>query len=459
MSDYRSLSFWHDTVGEDLHPRPGLPGDTVADVAIVGAGYTGLWTAYYLKRQQPDLRVVVIESEIAGFGASGRNGGWCLGEMAGDKDRLAKQHGRGPVMDLMREMFSTVDEVGKVAAAEGIDCHFHKGGILTFATNTAQFVALHNAIQHERSWGFGQDDFRWLGPAELSESARVAGSQGAMYTPHGAALHPARLVRGLARVVEGLGVSIFEQTWAEAIESKTVRTNRGVVTADAVLRCTEAFTVELPGQRRTYIPVYSLMVATEPLSPAFWDEVGFEDRPTFNDARRLIIYGQRTIDGRLAFGGRGARYHFGSKLDPSYEKQPPVHDAVTKILRDLFPQLGDAAITHRWGGAVAVPRDWQPSVRFDKATGLGHSGGYVGDGVAAANLGGRTLADLVLEKDTDLTRLPWVGHRSKPWEPEPLRWIGANAASRLVPAIDRGEARSGRPSLFMARVLKLLTGR
>jgi glycine/D-amino acid oxidase-like deaminating enzyme len=436
-----------------------MPGDTVADVAIVGAGYTGLWTAYYLKRQQPDLRVVVIESEIAGYGGSGRNGGWCLGEMAGNKDRLAERHGRGPVMALMREMFATVDEVGKVAAAEGIDCHFHKGGILTFATNTAQFVALHNSIQHERSWGFGEEDFRWLGPAELGKRARVAGSQGALYTPHGAALHPARLVRGLARVVEGLGVSIFEKTRADSIEPRQVRTNRGVVKADAVLRCTEAFTVQLPGQSRTYIPVYSLMIATEPLPPGFWETAGFEDRPTFNDARRLVIYGQRTIDGRLAFGGRGARYHFGSKLDPSFERQSSVHDAVARILWDLFPELGDAAITHRWGGAVAVPRDWQPSVRFDKETGVGHAGGYVGDGVAAANLGGRTLADLVLEKETDLTRLPWVGHRSKAWEPEPLRWIGVNAATRLVPAIDRGEAKSGRRSRVLAGALKLLTGR
>ena len=459
MSSYSSLSFWHDTVGEDLHPRPSLPGDIVADVAIVGAGYTGLWTAYYLKRQQPDLRVIVIESEIAGFGASGRNGGWCLGEMAGDKDRLAVRHGRGPVMALMREMFSTVDEVGKVAAAEGIDCHFHKGGILTFATNTAQFVALHNLIQHERSWGFGDDDFRWLGPNELSESARVAGSQGALFTPHGAALHPARLARGLARVVEGLGVSIFEQTRAESIEPKMVRTNRGVVKADTVLRCTEAFTVRLPGQGRTYIPVYSLMIATEPLPSDFWDSVGFEDRPTFADARRLIIYGQRTLDGRLAFGGRGAHYHFRSKLDSSYEQERSVHDAVQKILWDLFPELGNATVTHRWGGAVAVPRDWQPSVRFDKETGMGHAGGYVGDGVAASNLGGRTLADLVLERDTDITRLPWVGHRSKKWEPEPLRWIGVNAASSLVPAIDRGEARSGRPSRVLGAALKRLTGR
>jgi glycine/D-amino acid oxidase-like deaminating enzyme len=459
LTRYDSLSFWHDTVGESLDPRPGMPGDTDADVAIVGAGFTGLWTAYYLKRQQPDLRVVVIESEIAGFGASGRNGGWCLGEMAGDKKLLAKEHGREPVLALMREMFSTVDEIGKVAAAEGIDCHFHKGGILTFARNTAQFVSLQNFLQHERWWGFGPEDFRWLGPAELSEHAHVAGSQGALFTPHGAALHPARLARGLARVVEGLGVSIYEQTRAETLEPKVVKTNRGMVKADAVLRCTEAFTVAMPGLSRTYIPVYSLMVATEPLPASFWDKAGFADRPTFNDARRLIIYGQRTADGRLAFGGRGARYHFGSRLNPAYERNKSVHDAVTAILLDLFPDLSDHAITHRWGGAVAIPRDWQPSVRFDRNTGMGHAGGYVGDGVAAANLGGRTLADLVLRKKTDLTRLPWVGHRSKAWEPEPLRWIGANLASQLVPIIDRREAASGRPSRVLAGALKLLTGR
>lgn len=459
MTDYRSLSLWHDTVGESLQPRPGLPGDTEADVAIVGAGYTGLWTAYYLKKQQPDLRVVVVESEIAGFGASGRNGGWCLGEMAGDKERLAKRHGRGPVVALMREMFSTVDEVGKVVSAEGIDCHFQKGGILTFATNTAQFLALHHLIQHERAWGFGPEDFSWLGPVELSERAVVAKSQGAVYTPHGAAIHPARLARGLARVVEGLGVPIYEQTRAEFLEPGLVRTKRGALKADVVLRCTEAFTVQLPGQRRTYMPVYSLMVATEPLPASFWEKAGFEDRQTFADARRLIIYGQRTADGRLAFGGRGARYHFGSRLDPSYERQPEIHDGIARILWDLFPDLADAAITHRWGGAVAVPRDWQPSVRFDKASGMGHSGGYVGDGVAASNLGGRTLADLVLERQTDLTRLPWVGHQSRTWEPEPLRWIGVNAATRLVPAIDRKEARSGRRSGFLGGVLKLLTGR
>ena len=459
MGSYQSLSFWHDTVGEPLDPRRALAGDIETDVAIVGAGFTGLWTAYYLKTLQPDIRVAVLESEIAGFGASGRNGGWCLGELAGNKERLAEQHGRDGVVALMREMFSTVDEVGKVAAAEGIDCHFHKGGILNFATNTAQSVTLHEAIQHERAWGFGPEDFRWLGPADLSGYGRVSGSQGAMYTPHGAALHPARLVRGMARVVEGLGVPIFERTRAETIEPRLVRTGRGTVKADAVLRCTEAFTVQLPKQSRTYIPVYSLMIATEPLPDGFWDRAGFHERPTFNDARQLIIYGQRTADGRIAFGGRGARYHFGSRLQPSYERDPGVHEAVARILWKLFPDLRDTAITHRWGGAVAIPRDWQPSVRFNRPTGMGYAGGYVGDGVAAANLAGRTLADLVLERRSEITRLPWVAHRSNSWEPEPLRWIGANAASRLVPLIDRVEAKTGRPARRLRSALHRLTGR
>ncbi|HSL26431.1 MAG TPA: FAD-dependent oxidoreductase [Acidimicrobiia bacterium] len=459
MNRYRGLSLWHDTSGEELAPRPGLAGAADVDVAIVGAGYTGLWSAYYLKRLQPDIRVAVLESEIAGFGASGRNGGWCSGEIAGNRRRMERRHGRSAVTALLREMLSTVDEIGRVVATEGIDCHFHKGGMLSFATNHAHFVSLHHALQQERAWGFGPEDYRWLGPAEVGERARIAGAQGALSTPHAAAVHPARLARGLARVVEAMGVPIYEQTRVERIQPGLVTTDHGVVRAPSILRCTEAFTVELPGERRSYLPVYSLMVATEPLPPNFWEHVGFSERQVFNDPRHLVIYGQRTVDGRLAFGGRGARYHFGSALRTSYERQPGVHAAVRRILWSLFPDLGDATITHEWGGAVAVPRDWRPSVDYDRAQGLGRAGGYVGEGVAAANLAGRTLADLVLERASDLVRLPWVGHRSRKWEPEPLRFLGANAASLLVPAADRAEQRSGRPSRILAGAFRLLAGK
>jgi glycine/D-amino acid oxidase-like deaminating enzyme len=459
MTSYRALSLWHDTVGEELIPRPALPGSLEADVSIVGAGYTGLWTAYYLKRLQPDLRIVLIEAEIAGFGASGRNGGWCAGEIAGNRQRIARRHGRHAVLDLQREMISTVDEIAKVASTEGIDCHFHKGGILTFATNQAHFISLHHELQHLRAWGLGPDDYRWLGPQETGEIARVEGSRGALFTPHAAAIHPAKLARGLARVVEEMGVKIFEQTKAISLAPGRVVTDLGETRSESVLRCTEAFTVTLPGESRTYIPVYSLMLATEPLPGWFWDKAGFDDRQVFKDGRHLIIYGQRTADGRLAFGGRGARYHFGSALDPVFDRQPKVHEAVRRILWNLFPDLGQTQVTHTWGGAVAIPRDWRPSVVFDRASRLGYAGGYVGEGVAASNLAGRTLADLVLGRETDLVRMPWVGHKSRRWEPEPLRWLGVNAGTKLTPAIDRIEARTQKPSRLMAGALKLLTGR
>ncbi|MGQ0850150.1 MAG: NAD(P)/FAD-dependent oxidoreductase [Actinomycetota bacterium] len=457
--DYRAISFWHDSAGEELRPRAPLPGPTDADAVIIGAGYTGLWTAYYLKTLQPDLRIVIVESEIAGYGASGRNGGWCAGEIAGSRQKMAGGHGREAVVALWRQMFATVDEVGKVVAETGIDCHFHKGGILTFATGTAHFQKLHRRLQYERSWGFGPDDFTWMGPQEIEAVARVAGSQGALFTPHAAAIHPLRLARGLARAVEDLGVRIYEHTRAVSLRPGKVRTIHGTVKADVVLRCTEAFTVNLPGRRRTFIPIYSLMIATEPLSASFWSRVGFADRQVFNDARHLIMYGQRTADGRLAFGARGARYHFGSDLRSEYDRQPRVHGAIKRLLWNLFPDLGPAEVTHEWGGAVAAPRDWRPSVYFDQVSGMGDAGGYVGEGVAASNLAGRTLADVILSRDTDLVRLPWVGHRSPRWEPEPLRWLGVNAATMLAPAADAAERRSGRPSRLFAAPLRRLIGK
>ncbi|CAN5186415.1 FAD-dependent oxidoreductase [soil metagenome] len=451
------MSLWHDTAGEALTPRPSLPASSDADVVIVGAGYTGLWTAYYLKQIQPDLRVTVLEAEIAGYGASGRNGGWCAGEIAGNRHRMEQRHGRPAVRDLWLALFDTVDEVGRVTAHERIECDFQKGGILTFATNSAQVTRLRNSVYDEREWGFTDDDFRWLDREELP--GKVAGALGAIFTPHAAAVHPLRLVRGLARAAERAGVKIYEKTRVDAFSPGIVITEHGSVRADLVLRATEAFTINLAGHARDFVPVYSLMVATEPLPSDFWDRAGFARREVFNDARHLIIYGQRTADNRLAFGGRGARYHFRSKLRAEYDRQPAVHEAVGGILRTLFPGAADARITHEWGGAVALSRDWRPTVTFDRRSGMGHAGGYAGEGVAAANLAGRTLADLVLGRETELTRLPWVGHRSRLWEPEPLRWVGANLATSLARAADRIETRTGRPSRFVNGAFRLLTGR
>ncbi len=455
MKDYRALSLWLDNCGEDLTPRLSLPGDRDADVCIVGAGYTGLWTAYYLLRTDPSLRVVVLEKEIAGYGASGRNGGWCSALFAAPRGKLARVGGRGAALAMQRAMFDTVDEVGEVVGAEGIDAHFAKGGTISAATTRAHVPRLKSEIAEERRWGFSQDDYRWLSAAEASSHVRMEGSLGAAFTPHCAALHPARLSRGLARAVEARGATIHEQTLVRTIDNGTARADGGRVKAEVVVRATEGYTASLEGFKRALLPIYSLMIATEPLPPSFWDEVGWARRETVTDARHLIIYAQRTADDRIAIGGRGAPYHFGSDVRDSYERVPGVFAELQRVMSALWPGASDAAITHNWGGPLGVPRDWFSSVGYDRGSSLAWAGGYVGDGVATANLAGRTLADLILGRDTDITKLPWVGHRSPRWEPEPLRWLGTNLALQMMASADRVELRSGRPARRAAVVARL----
>jgi glycine/D-amino acid oxidase-like deaminating enzyme len=456
MRDYRQFSFWLDSVPDDLTPRPALDSDIDVDVAIVGAGYTGLWTAYYLATADPSLRIAIVESEIAGFGASGRNGGWASALFSADSDKLERRFGRNASLALQRAMFATVDEIGRVATSERLDIHFAKGGTLSVATNPAHLQTLKAELAHHRKRGFSEEDYRWMDAATAAQRVDVAGSLGGAYTPHCAAIHPARLARGLARAVESRGVRIFEQTPALALDPGAVRAPGGRVRADVVVRATEAYTSGLPGLRRSVLPIYSLMIATEPLPQSFWDGVGWQGRETLTDGRHLLIYAQRTADGRIAMGGRGAPYHYSSSIDDAFDRDPSVFAGLHSGLRKLFPGLGDASITHRWGGPIAVARDWISSVGLDRRSGLAWAGGYAGDGVSTANLAGRTLRDLVLERDTELVRLPWVNHRSRQWEPEPLRWLGARAAQLAVASADGAERRSGRPARRTSLVARLI---
>jgi len=457
----RDLSFWHDSlpVEDTLEPRPALPGDRDTDVAIVGGGFTGLWTALALRRLDPTLRITIIESDVVGFGASGRNGGWCSALLPMSLTSMAADHGHDAAIAMQREMMATVDEVGRVAAAEGIDCHFAKGGYLHAATSPAHTARLRAELDEARRFRLDESDLCWLDRAETAARVGVAGALGALYTPHCAAIHPARLARGLATAVEAHGVVIHETTRAKAIEPGRVVTDRGTVKAEVVVRATEGFTRSLRGERRTLVPLYSLMIATEPLPDDAWESIGLRHRETFNDARHLIVYGQRTADGRLAFGGRGAPYHFGSAIRPQFDRDRGTHTSLHATLRGLFPVIGDAAITHEWGGPLGVARDWSCSVGLDRRRGLAWAGGYVGDGVSTTNLAGRTLADLIVGRGTDLTRLPWVDHRSRRWEPEPLRWMGISAGLRLPAGADRAEARTGRPDTLRTWATGRLLGR
>ena len=453
-----------DDLGEKIMPRPGLEGEVEADVAIVGAGYTGLWTAYYLRKADPSVRVVVLEKETAGFGASGRNGGWCSALFAVSDAKLARLFGLEAMHAMRRAMYDTVEEVGRVAAAEAIECDFRRAGTVDAARSPAQLQALRAEVQEARRLGIGEEDLRFVERDEMQGLFNTTNLLGGTFTPHCASLQPARLARGLAAGVEAAGAQIFERSEVRQILPRagafaTIVTAAGRVSARSVVVATEGFTPTLPGRERAVAPIYSLMVASAPLGAEAVASLGsaLSAGATFTDGRHLLIYGQVTGEGRLAFGGRGAPYHYGSQVSAGFEHDPRVHSLVEKAAEELFPQLGKVTFTHRWGGPIGVHRDWFPSVRYDPASGLASAGGYVGDGVATTNLAGRTLADLLLGRPSGLTGLPWVGHASPSWEPEPFRWLGINAGLRSMALADAMEAKLGRPSR-LAQVVSRLTG-
>lgn len=444
----RDVSLWWATLPADLQRPIGapLPGSTTVDVAIVGGGYTGLWTAYYLARRDPSLRIAVLEAEVAGFGASGRNGGWASALFPASLGALARASSRSEAIRMKRTMMASIDEIGRVAAGEGWDVGWRKGGTVIAARTALQWQSAKQEVDEARSWGFGVDDLRLLDRDEARDRIGATDVIGATFTPHCAALNPARLVRHLAAAVVRSGVSIHEHTRVTAVEPGVVRTNAGDVRAEVIVRATEGYTRTLAGETRTLAPVYSMMIATEPLPESAWESIRLSHRETFADGRHLIIYGQRTADDRLAFGGRGAPYAYGSRISPEQDRDAAVHAGLWRVLVDLFPVVAEASVTHTWGGPLGIARDWWASCGLDRSTGLAWAGGYVGDGVTTSNLAGRTLADLITGTDSDLTTLPWVDHRSRKWEPEPFRWLATNTGLRVMTSADASEARTGRPS-------------
>jgi len=452
--NYSALSFWHDTVG-DLTPRTPLPGDTDADVAIVGGGLTGLWTAWYLLQRDPALKVVVLEKQIAGFGASGRNGGWCSALFPRSTASLERAHGREAALGLRRAMIATVDEVGRAASEARVDADYAKGGTVAYARSAVQLAAARAEVDEAHDYGVDALEL-WGTDRDSAHRVAAAGALGAAFDPACARVHPAKLVRGMAAAVERAGATIAEQTEVLEWAPGRVTTARGTVTADRIVLATEGYGATLHQTHRRILPLYSLMIATEPLPDEFWDGIGLRHGQTFTDFRHLLIYGQRTADNRFAFGGRGARYHWGSSIRPEYDRSPRVFEHLHRALHELFPTM-DAAITHRWGGPLGVPRDWHASVNYDPSTRIASAGGYVGDGLSTTNLAGRTLADLLTGADTELTRLPWVNHRSPSWEVEPLRFAGANAGMAAMSVADAEERITGRRSLA-ARIMGPLVG-
>jgi glycine/D-amino acid oxidase-like deaminating enzyme len=453
------VSFWYADIGLPQTRRAALTGDTTADVAIIGAGYTGLWTAYYLRKADPSLRVVVLEKEFAGYGASGRNGGWLTGGFAWDHDRYAADRGREAVLDMVRAMGGTVAEVMRVAQEEGIEADILPTDELIVATTRAQLDRLKGEVAHRQSWGEAGQVYE-ITADEARARVNIPGIMGGMVAKGVARVQPAKLVRGLADAAERAGAVIHEGTAVLSYASGQVVTDRGTVRAPIILRATEGFTAGLPGHKREWLPLNTAQIVTPPLPQSVWDQIGWSGHEIFADYANSYCYCQRTQDGRIALGGRGIPYRFGSVIDDQNgTPDMATIERLTALLQQHFPAAAAHGIDHAWCGIIGVPRDWCATVGLDRKTGLGWAGGYVGVGVSTANLAGRTLADLALGRDSALTALPWVNRRPRYWEPEPLRWLGVHAMYSLLRIADRRETLLGIPPSRFARLGKWLTGK
>jgi glycine/D-amino acid oxidase-like deaminating enzyme len=447
VTDYSQYSFWLETAGEDLTPRPQLQRSAEVDVAVLGAGFSGLWTAYYLLREDPGLKIAIVEKEIAGFGASGRNGGWCTPRFPVTPARLEERYGREAARALLLAMFDTFGEVGRVCEEERIDAQFRKTGYLSLARGLHQLPAIRSTLdQYERLGLNGR--YRWMSAEEASERVRVTKLNGALYGAESAAIHPGRLVRGLARAVEQRGAAIYEQTEVIDFEpgaAPKLVTKGGQLRAKrAVVLAGEAYLTRLAKLHRSLLPVYSLIVLTEPLTRQQWAQVGWQNGESIASNKYTVNYLTKTADGRILFGSRGAPYQFGSRIKDSQDRHEPTHALARRSLLEWFPMLAGIGFTHAWGGPLGMPRDWMPSVTFDPGSRIAMACGYVGQGVATTNLSGRILASLILEKSSALTALPLTQRRLPQWEPEPLRWLGVRYAQNALARIDEA-AEAGRP--------------
>jgi glycine/D-amino acid oxidase-like deaminating enzyme len=452
------LGYWWRSLGGPPSPRAPLPGPGEADVAIVGAGYTGLWTAYYLKRARPSLEIVVLERELAGFGASGRNGGWVSGFFSGPARAYERDRGTGAYAQLQRAMFDTVAEIAAVIDEHEIDADFVNGGVLRVALGRAQALRLRRQLAASREHGVREADLHELAPAQLRQRLRIAGACGASFSSHAARVHPAKLLAGLARTVERLGVRIYEGTPVSEIRPGRALTAAGPMSARWVVRATEGYTAGLRGLERALVPMNSSMIVTEPLPASAWEEIGWDGREVLGDEAHVFAYLQRTEDGRIAIGGRGVPYRFRSQTDGRGDIARATVDSLRAKLIAMFPAATGVALDHAWSGVLGVPRDWCASVGADPDSGLAWAGGYVGEGVAAANLAGRILRDLLLGEPSPLTTLAWVGRRPRRWEPEPLRWAEIRSVYSLYRRADQIEQRTRRPSR-LGHAVDALSGR
>jgi len=420
---------------------PAITENLDCDVAIIGGGLSGLWSAFHLHQAKSELKIALFESRHIGYGASGRNGGWISADYPVYRSTLEKRHGKKVADLVFASLKKSIDEIGSFASRHAPSAGFVKGGTVMFARNKAQEIRLKAGVDEEH---------QWLNREELNEVIRIAGARGGLHNAHCASVNPMQLVQGLAKYLSGK-IAIYEGSTASEIAPHMLAVNSCVVKASIVINATEVFR----NAPREQIPLYSLMVATEPLTDSQWKEIGNAGRATFAEGLHLINYAQRTPDNRLAIGGRGARYPFGSRKSSEIENSARVHESIRKLAQSWFPHITDLKFTHAWGGAVAITRDWEPYVRWDREFGYGVIGGYAGDGMTMTYLASKALVQEIIDGTDDVRGLHFINRRSRNWEMEPIRYAAINTLVKLSDIADYEEKLTNRPSV-LSRIIEPL---
>ncbi|GLB69123.1 NAD(P)/FAD-dependent oxidoreductase [Arthrobacter mangrovi] len=454
------LGFWMANLQPEHLSQPRFEGEDTIDLAIIGGGLTGLWAAYFAKSLDPSLSIAVLEAERIGYGASGRNGGWASALVPGNRARFARAaaEGKSASIALQQEFIRSVDGMLDTLGGEGIQADQHKGGTLSAAHTEAGLQRLLDKRQADLSYGYAPEQVQVLDRQEFKNLINIDDVHGGLFYPDVARIDPAKLVHGLAGVLESKGVRLYESSRVLSVENGTVTLEAGRVRAPMAFICTEGYSAPLLGPRRL-IPINSSMIVTQRLDDRDWEHIGWNGLQCLNDSAHAFIYAQRTADSRIAIGGRGMPYRFASGTGGHGRTSEATVRQLLQKLHRFFPGIEFRA-EHAWSGVLGVTRDWNASVTWDPGSGVGASVGYAGHGVTSAFVGARTLAELALGHKTERTQLPWVGYRSRSWEPEPIRWLGVHAMYRLFGIADaweewRGSAKTSALAKFGSRLAGL----
>ena len=434
---------------EPGEPCPPLAQDTSTDAVIIGGGFTGLWTAYFLSLAKPELGITVLEQDICGGGPSGRNGGFASGWWD-ELDGLVHLFGVDAALRACRAISASIDAIGTFCSDHAIEAWYRHAGYVFAATSPAHERIVEQMVHAAQEAG-AAEELSELSPAEVKNRCASPAFRGGAFMRDGAQVQPARLVRGLRRVVLERGVTIHEGTTVERLEGTTAVTSTGRVNAKHAVLAVNAWATAWPQLNARLVAWSSYIVMTAP-APEPLRQIGWTGGELISDLRTSLRYFRTTPDGRVAFGGGGGRAR--RKIDDAFTHDARAVTETAEGFRLMFPSFAEVPIEDAWGGPIDVSPTHLPSFGRVRGTNVYHANGYTGNGVAPSYLAGRVLADLVTGADTDEVRLPMVNARPRPFPPEPFRSLGAALVRRAMIAKETAEERGRNPGFFISQLAR-----